>query len=470
MYACVGDRDSIVLYHLEPNLKFFGILVQLHSLIYHIVLDRSQKLDYHWTMDNTGRQHFLTGKTVIVAGGGVAGTAFVAGLRKNWDSAYEPPRIIIYERDSEDFAAQREGYSLSLTGYSSSGGLVALRNLGLLDDIFATAISGREGLGSFKIWGPNWKELIKLRHRPVDDLPTPSIRVARRELRRVLQNAIGTTQIQWKSRCTSARRLENGRVRVEIIKDEDGVESVVEEDCDLLVAADGAHSKLRAYLRPDDNLEFAGAILRGGLSRFPDGLPKPLKQDWGFMLSGTGVSCFFSPVDETSLVWGVGHLEDKPVPPLDLDSPNQVQAVMDRALHLGAKFKEPFRTIVEHTDPRTTMCLNARDKAPFSHDTSDLPVVFIGDSNHAVSPFAGYGANLALNDAWDLASQLCKGSSLQEAVAAYDQLAVPRAQQILEGSRARLKQGHSTGMRYWVFWMMLMVGKVVGWMLCRKTT
>lgn len=345
-----------------------------------------------------------------------------------------------------------------------------MKKLGLLDDILTTAVTGRDGPGCFKIWGPDWKEHIRLRHRPVEDLPASSIRVARRELRRVLHDAFEPAQIHWKSRCMSARRLQDGRVRVEVVR-EDVTETITEVDCDLLIAADGASSKLRAYLRPSDTLDYAGAILRGGLSRFPEGLPKPLDVDWGFMLSGTGVSCFYSPVDETSLVWGVGHLEKTQVPPLNLDSPDEVRAVMDRALQLGAKLQEPFKTIVKQTDPRTVMSLNARDKAPFAHtNTAELPVVFIGDSNHAVSPFAGFGANLALSDGWDLAEQLCKGASLREAVAAYDKLAVPRATQILKGSRSRLKQGHSTGPRYWMFWLMLMVGKAVGWVLGRKMT
>ncbi|KAF4968120.1 hypothetical protein FZEAL_10434, partial [Fusarium zealandicum] len=375
-------------------------------------------------MDNptVSRQHFLEGKTIIVAGGGIAGSAFVVGLHRLWKPEWKRPTIIIYDRDSKEVTAQREGYSLSLAGYDASGGLVALQNLGLLDRILDKAVSGLDGAGAFKIWGPDWKEHISFRHKPVCGLPSASIRVPRKDLRQVLHEGLGSDDsVEWNTRCLSARLLDDGRVRVQVARGPLETECITEEDCDVLVAADGASSKLRACLRPTDNLEFAGATLRGGISRFKGASPKPVDKDWGFMLSSTGVSCFFSPVDDHSVVWAVGHLEAAQIPTLDLNNGDEVRAVIDQARGLGRELQEPFQTIVAHTDPKTVLSINARDKPAFSHnDIDDLPVLFIGDSNHAVTPFAGYGANLALSDAWDLAEQLVAGDSLSEAVTEYD--------------------------------------------------
>jgi 2-polyprenyl-6-methoxyphenol hydroxylase-like FAD-dependent oxidoreductase len=96
------------------------------------------------------------------------------------------------------------------------------------------------------------------------------------------------------------------------------------------------------------------------------------------------------------------------------------------------------------------MVFNAMDKASFAHTPSDIGllypnVIFIGDANHAVSPFAGNGANLALCDGWDLAEQLTKASSLEEGLRAYDSLAVARSRRVLRQSHISIRAAHSTG-------------------------
>lgn len=420
---------------------------------------------------STDGKHFLEGKTIAVAGGGIAGSAFVVALRKLWDPALRPPTVLVLERDSDDVSRQREGYSLSLVGQDNTGGLAALKKLGLIDSVLGKAISGVDGKGLFKIWGPNWKEKISLRRKPMTGLPTSSARVARKELRQVLHDAAASSDnisIQWETQCLSATRSEDGRVRITIRKGADGTQQ--EQECDLLVVADGASSKLRASLRPEDKLQYAGAVMRGGLARFEQTVPEPLGEDWGFQLSGDGVSCFYSPVDERSIVWSVGHLKHDQAPAFDPTCEKSANEVIARGRQLGTRFQEPFRTIVDHTDPTTVMCINARDKMPFTHDDGlqKISAVFIGDSNHALSPFAGYGANLALNDGWDLAEQLCKqGTTLRQAVKEYDAVSVPRAAKIIKASRRRLQMGHSTGFRLWIFYLMLAVGKFVRLILRR---
>ncbi|POR32967.1 Zeaxanthin epoxidase, chloroplastic [Tolypocladium paradoxum] len=110
----------------------------------------------------------------------------------------------------------------------------------------------------------------------------------------------------------------------------------------------------------------------------------------------------------------------------------------------------------------------ARDKQPFAHGDPTLKnVIFVGDSNHAVSPFAGNGANLALKDGWDLASQLCAGASLDEAVAAYDKLALPRAVKTIKTSHGRIGFAHYTGIRYYAFRIMLSFGSWFMWLTGR---
>ena len=412
------------------------------------------------------RQHFLAGKTIIVAGGGIAGLSFAASLRKLWDPSQGLlPRVAIYERDVQDISSQREGYTLSLLGTDLSGGLVALRKLALLDRAIEEAVAGLGGNGAFKIWNADWSEMASFPRKPVGGIPTASIRIARSAIRQILLEAAEQHTpefLRWESQCISARRLDDGRVGVEVRHGNDS--RATEEHCDLLVVADGANSKLRACMRPEDQLEYAGAVLRGGISRFEAAPPRPLDQDWGFVMPGTGVTCFYSPVDKHSVFWGVGHLDPQHEQVTDGNSPEALQAVIERAQELGAGFQEPFGTVVHATDLHTVLCLDAKDKMPFAHDRiEDMPAIFIGDSNHALSPFAGYGANLALSDGWDLAERLCRARTLKEAVAEYDAVSVPRATNIVLRSRRTLRAGHSTGWRFMMFRLAMVLTRFLRW-------
>ena len=403
--------------------------------------------------------HFLENKRIVVAGGGIAGTAFAVSLLQLASSLPNSLTITILERDLQDVASQREGYSLSLSGHDDTGGLVALKKMGLLHRAIQTAVPGTEQ-GAFKIWGNDWKEKACLRRKPVEGLPVSGIRIARRELRELLQETAQSmgAAIHWGSQCVSVSSTDSEGVRVEVQK-ADG--STYQQDGDLLIVADGASSRLRAQLRPGDQLEYAGAVLRGGLSRFEHGLPQQLARDWGFQLSGDGVSCFYSPVDEKSLLWAVGHLESEEAPTLDREDHKAIGQVIEHARRLGTRFHEPFNTVVDHTDPTTILHLNAREKPPFPNKPhmSSIPAIFIGDANHALSPFAGYGANLALADGWDLADVLCRADDLETAVGWYDDKSVPRAENVLKRSRKMLRMGHSEGLRLWLFWVVLMLGR-----------
>ncbi|MET1007435.1 MAG: FAD-dependent monooxygenase, partial [Propionibacteriaceae bacterium] len=63
-------------------------------------------------------------------------------------------------------------------------------------------------------------------------------------------------------------------------------------------------------------------------------------------------------------------------------------------------------------------------------------VVAVGDAVHAISPSAGQGASLALEDAATLARCLRDSPSYEQAFANYQQLRQPRAEKIVKYARA----------------------------------
>lgn len=413
------------------------------------------------------KSHFLEGKKIIVAGAGFASLAFIIAFHKNWDPALKRPEIIVYERSARHLPRSRQGYSVSVNGFDENGGLVAARDLGVLDQVMDKAVTGNDSVTNFCLWSADWTELMGIKFKPYQDIPSSGIRIIRNDLREIYVAAAEKLhRVRWKTMCTSAERLSDGRIRVHV-SPSDGEGKSFTDDCDLLIAADGAHSKIRASLRPGDNLEYAGAIQMGGVATFPSGMPEHVSKNWGMVISGEGVGCFFSPVGTNSVFWALGFLEPERQYRHDPTSKADLEALKTEALDRGHMLKEPFQSIVKATEFGTSFMNPARDKKPFGHasDPNLQSVMFLGDSNHPVSPFAGNGANMALKDGVDLAQQLCGALTRDEAVAAYDKLALPRANKTLQQSRQRIGHSHCTGLYYYSLRGMLWAGSRIMFML-----
>lgn len=337
--------------------------------------------------------HFLADKDIIVIGGGVAGPAFALALRQQWPEslAQSRPRIKIFERDSHEDRVGREGYTLSLRNDGMSGGVQTLDKLGLYEKVVEVSVTGGgEGKaganrGSFCIWDRHWKPLLKLPPKAVGPKGLRSMRVRRNALQSVLVRAVleSGTPIVWGKRCLNVEQLETGMVKVVF---DDGSE----EQANLVVTADGANSKILTSLRPENRLNFTGAVCLSGTSRFesPKHVPKPVDKDWGLVLVGNGIGLFASPVDELSALWSLSYLAREPRERLQHPlTPEQVHSILDEARRLGSAIPEPFLKLVENSDGSTLMVVNAMDRKAFSHDP-DNPrhgnVVFLGDANHAV--------------------------------------------------------------------------------------
>lgn len=329
--------------------------------------------------------HFLAGKKIIVAGAGMAGLSFTIALRKKWSAqAATLPNVSItmYERDTKENTIGREGYSVSIRADSYSGGMQALKKLALLEMAVQVSLIGtKDDDRGFAVWDNQWKELMKLKARTPDaDLPAPTMRITRQALRKILVNAISPDDaINWSTSCTGARQLNNGKIQVQL-------SNGMVEECDILVAADGANSKIRASLRPEDKLRYSGATFICGDAFFPDtGVPEPIKKDWGSVISGTGVGLFISPVSTHKATWSLSYLS--PTPRATERQPltqERAEAILQEALDRGRPYSQPFESIIRATDPFTISVFSAMDKDPFAHIDklqSYQHIIYIGDSN-----------------------------------------------------------------------------------------
>jgi len=403
-------------------------------------------------------RHYLSGKTIVIAGGGVAGLAFAVGLRKLWPSTTtaQPPTLIIYERDTAEDAIGREGYSLSLRS-DPPGGIQALQRLGVLEDMIAASIEDvHKKNGGFCIWDKKFNPILKVHATIPAGLPVGGLRISRRGLRKVLVQAAEAAgcQIHWDVRCTGLSSTPGSRITAALSTGDTVA-------CDMVIAADGASSKLRAQLRPHDTLHFQNIAAVGGTAVFPAGTapPEPVDRDWGLMPLGTkGSALFFSPVSPNTALWSLSFRADAPVQAARSPVPDEAaEWALQTAREYVAGLPPLFYELVDKTDKNTIMVMNARDKYAFGHGPGELPeefgqgkVIFIGDANHAVTPFAGNGANMALCDAWELAVQLLSATSTEEAVQQYDKLVVPERNKIVRQSHIAIAVGHAEGWRLWL--------------------
>ncbi|SMQ53071.1 unnamed protein product [Zymoseptoria tritici ST99CH_3D7] len=398
----------------------------------------------------------LAGKVIIVSGAGIAGLAFVISMRTIWRPEMGKfPNIKHYEREDGPSGLSREGYSMSIRSDEMSEGIQALQKMQVLDKLMDVSIF-REGIerGYFGLWSLDWSRLAIVRDTTPPGVPKSGMRVARTKLRQVLlDEASKYGEISWGTSCTKATSMDDGTYAVEL---SDGTK----DTCGFIIVADGASSKLRACIKPDEKLSFAGPVTIGAVSRFEKDVPQVIKRDWGIVASGQGVAFFASPMFERTSNWALSYMAD--IPRTELRQPiplEQCKQLIEEVKGRGKMFQEPFQSLIKNSDLGTLMVFNNMDKQPFAHGTiNGVPdgVFFIGDSNHAVSPFAGNGANMALKDGFDLAECLCIYSSIQEAASSYDMRSIPRAATSVRFSHGSIAVIHSTGWT-WKFYRSLLV-------------
>lgn len=283
---------------------------------------------------------------------------------------------------------------------------------------------------------------MEIRSPPVEDLSRSSIRISRLKLREILlRNVSSSIPIHWGCAVTSAKELDNGSVLVSLSNGN-------EEECDLFIVADGSNSVIRRLLRPEHELHFAGAVTIAARTHPLEKLPSPLDRTWGGCIGGDGHFLFVAPNDHTSALWSVSYLSATPREPKSAGTmnENEIDEILSEAKERIKVFDEPMPTLFKETLRSSVSVFNAKDLTPF---TNTGPVIFIGDAQHAMSPFAGNGANMAIMDGYQLAEQLIYSKDLIIAIKSYDQSSIPRSTHAIQMSHRSISIGHSQGI--WKF-------------------
>lgn len=427
----------------------------------------------------------LSNKHIIIAGGGISGLAFVVALHKQWVTCDLPlPRITIYERDEAESRLTRQGYSMSIRSDGErGGGIQVLDDLGLYEIAHNAAVltdsfdaTNRDPDGSaFVVWesrGDEWKVVLRMGGRFMKNQSVRklgSMRIRRNALQKVLLDAISRlprVTLEFGKTVTTVEQIANeteNSVKISFI-------DASSTTADILIDATGSSSKIRNSLRPElsppTGLDFAETVIISGTAKFESHMeiPKPVRKQWGLLQCYNGIGCFASPVDETSALWSVSYRSKSSRERLQQPlSETTTAALLEEARTLGKDGGPTLRRMIDATDPNTLMIINCSDRPPFIHDVEKHGnVIHIGDANHAVSPFAGNGANMALIDGWDLARAIIEYPSLELAIKHFESTMVKRCQAVLEDSHNNIAFAHVTGLWAWVEWAKI---NALGWVM-----
>jgi 2-polyprenyl-6-methoxyphenol hydroxylase-like FAD-dependent oxidoreductase len=212
---------------------------------------------------------------------------------------------------------------------------------------------------------------------------------------------------------------------------------------DLVVIADGVHSRLRSTLYPSHpGATYAGYLCWRGIApagftgRLAD--PPVWTDSWG-----RGVRFGSAPLSDGRVFWygSVAGAEGA--------------FAEDSLADVAARFRHwhaPIPDLIASSRPdallRNDIYYLKHPLPSFTHGRT----VLLGDAAHAVTPDIGQGACLAIEDAVVLAAMTAEHSDLDVALAAYDRARRPRTQKLarISGRSAQVQQASnpiSAGLR-----------------------
>jgi 2-polyprenyl-6-methoxyphenol hydroxylase-like FAD-dependent oxidoreductase len=205
---------------------------------------------------------------------------------------------------------------------------------------------------------------------------------------------------------------------------------------DILIGADGIHSQTRKSVFPESpKPAYVGIIGIGGfvpLSAVP-GLPDRDRHSLNFTFGHRGFFgyCGARP-DE--LMWWSNLWREKELTKEELNELS-VETVKQEMLSIYSRYHQPIPRLISHTGPPVKLNVYDIQTLPAWHKGR---VVLMGDAAHAVSPNAGQGASMALEDAMYLAKVLRDAQGDHElAFEQFERGRKPRVERIVAEGRRR---------------------------------
>jgi 2-polyprenyl-6-methoxyphenol hydroxylase-like FAD-dependent oxidoreductase len=349
----------------------------------------------------------IQNKKIAIVGGGPAGLTLARLLQMHHAD------VKVYERDF-DPNVRVQGSTLDL---HEGTGLEAMKRAGLLDEFYkhhrpvASKMQLVDRLLNVKFDDHNFAEVTAENRPEIDRAP----------LRNILLNALEPETVVWDSHFVEMTKQNKGW----LLHFKNG-KSVY---ADLVIAADGANSKIRPYISDIKPVYSGITLIEGNIYQAEQKVPKLFgfarggkvmafdnEQFIGYGLKGDGalmfVACFKCPEN-----W----LKESGI---DFKNKAQVLAFFKKEFEDWSEDWHEFFTNDEvHFTPRPQYYF------PFNQSwETQENLTMIGDAAHRMPPFAGEGANVAMQDSFELAEVLTgnKFADIRTAIAHFEKDMIAR--------------------------------------------
>ena len=354
---------------------------------------------------------------ILIAGAGIGGLCCALALMRRGF------HVTVLEQASQ-LGEVGAGFQVSANGSR------CLADLGLGDDLsrIATQATGKQ----VRLWstGQTWK-LFDLGAESVQKYGFPYSLIYRADLHALMERHV-------RQRQPDAIRL--GSRAIGFTQDAEGVEVELENGervrGDILIGADGVHSRIRRAMFGQSDAQFTGCVAwRGLVPR--DKLPAHLHENIGTNWIGPGAHVIHYPLRNGELVNFVGIVERSDWQVESWTERGSVEECLSDFKH----WHEDVQGLIKGIQQPYKWALLSRQ--PMESWTIGRATL-LGDACHSTLPFLAQGAVMALEDGIVLAR--CLAAHTDDPVAGlqrYQALRLERTSRIVLGSAANAARFHN---------------------------